>query len=267
MSSNTLNLISAENLVTGYKTGKNARTVTSSFTSSFGAGIIISIIGPNGCGKTTLIKTLSGMIRPLSGNILFGEERRDIARMGAKELAGKRSVVLSKPPDTAMLSVFDIVSFGRAPHTGWEGHLSETDMGSINDSLTLTGTIGLSERLFRRLSDGEKQKVMIARALAQDTPVIFFDEPSAFLDLPSRLELSECLCSIRKEKGKLLAITTHDLDFALKHSDQLLLIDSGGAIHQGTPEQLAGSGMIGKVFGRGKLYFNPQKREFEKTDS
>ncbi|MDX9801950.1 MAG: ABC transporter ATP-binding protein [Spirochaetia bacterium] len=258
-------ILEISNLATGYKTGKTLRQVTRLFSTSISKGKIISLIGPNGCGKTTLLKTISGMIKPLSGTVFYsgGGITDDISKMSSAELASRRALVLTKPPEPGMMSVSEIVSLGRAPHTNWKGKLSEKDKEAIHNSLAITGSSPLSERIFRTLSDGEKQKVMLSRALAQDTPLIFLDEPAAFLDLPSRMELAGLLAGIRDKGEKTLLITTHDIDFALKYSDIMWIIDSKGAVYDGLPDNLALDGTIGRVFSRGEIIFNIEKRQFE----
>jgi len=265
MKGNKSPLLELKNLATGYRSGRISKEVTKSFTTSVSEGNIICLIGPNGSGKTTLLKTISGMIKPLSGTVLYagGEKSGDISKMSAGELAYRRAVVLTKTPEPGMMSVSEIVSLGRAPHTDWKGKLSAVDREAVKNSLEITVSAPLSNRIFRTLSDGEKQKVMISRALAQDTPLIFFDEPAAFLDLPSRMELSWLLTGIRDKGGKTLVITTHDIDFALKYSDLIWIIDSEGRVYNGLPDNLAAGGIIGRVFSRGDITFNIEKKQFE----
>ncbi|MCL2706140.1 MAG: ABC transporter ATP-binding protein [Spirochaetaceae bacterium] len=244
-------ILEANNIVTGYKNSKSTNKVTNDFSFSINKNSITVIIGPNGSGKTTLLKTISGIIKPLSGDIFYllntctGRPMHDPCsltgalnsdKMDAVAFAKARSVVLSKSPETGMLTVFEIISLGRFPYTGWKGNFSEQDHYEAEKALREIGIESLSKRIFKTLSDGEKQKVMIARALAQNTPLIFFDEPAAFLDLPSKVELSKLIADI--SKNKTVIITTHDIDFALNYSDELWIIDRDGTIHAGTPEKL-----------------------------
>ncbi|MCL2294384.1 MAG: ABC transporter ATP-binding protein [Spirochaetes bacterium] len=228
-------ILEAKNIITGYKDKK----VTKGFSFSINSNSITVIIGPNGSGKTTLLKTISGIIKPVSGNIfyLFNNDILDSDKMNSVTLAKVRAVVLSKPPETGNLTVFEIISLGRFPYTGWRGKFLQQDYVETEKALAEIGIGDLSNRIFRTLSDGEKQKVMIARALAQNTPLIFFDEPAAFLDLPSKIELSKLIANL--SKNKTVIITTHDIDFALNYCNELWIIDTDGNIHTGTPEQLS----------------------------
>jgi iron complex transport system ATP-binding protein len=228
-------VLEAKNIITGYKNKK----VTNDFSFSININSITIIIGPNGSGKTTLLKTLSGVIKPISGNIfyLLNNNILNSENMDAVALAKARSVVLSKPPETEMLTVFEIISLGRFPYTGWKGKFSQQDYSESEKALAEIGIANLSNRIFKTLSDGEKQKVMIARALAQNTPLIFLDEPAAFLDLPSKIELLKLIANI--SKNKTVIITTHDIDFALNYSNELWIIDRNGTIYTGAPEKLS----------------------------
>ncbi|MCL2792518.1 MAG: ABC transporter ATP-binding protein [Spirochaetaceae bacterium] len=232
---NNEKILEAKNLTTGYKTKK----ITNDFSFSINTNSITVIIGPNGSGKTTLLKTISGIIKPISGDIFYLLNNTNIEDMDAITFAKARSVVLSKPPETGMLTVFEVISLGRFPYTGWKGKFSDQDYFETERALEEIGITALSNRIFRTLSDGEKQKVMIARALAQNTPLIFFDEPSAFLDLPSKIELSKLIADI--SKNKTIISTTHDIDFALNYANELWVIDRDGTTHTGAPEKLYGT--------------------------
>ena len=239
-------ILEGKNIATGYKNNKTVKKVTSDFSFSINVNSITVIIGANGSGKTTLLKTLSGIIKPVSGNIFYSinNDILDSKNMDAVTFAKARAVVLSKSPETGMLTVFEIIAMGRFPYTGWKGNFSEQDHFETEKALAKTGISDFSNRIFKTLSDGEKQKVMIARALAQNTPVIFFDEPSAFLDLPSKVELSKLIAGI--SKNKTIIITTHDIDFAFNYASELWIIDRDGNIHTGEPKEL--HGVIEDVF-------------------
>ena len=235
---NNAKILEGKNILTGYKESRTIKKVTNDFSFSINANSITVIIGPNGSGKTTLLKTISGIIRPVSGNVfyLLHNDILNSENMDSVTFAKARSVVLSKPPDTGMLTVFEVISMGRFPYTGWKGKFSEQDHFETEKALAKIGISDFSDRIFKTLSDGEKQKVMIARALAQNTPVIFFDEPSAFLDLPSKIELSKLIADI--SKNKTIIITTHDIDFALNYAAELWIIDRDGNIRTGEPKEL-----------------------------
>ena len=262
------NSVSLKNLTTGYfgdkafaLPGVSEKAVTKSFSSSIAHGELVYIIGPNGCGKTTLLKTISGLIPPLSGNIYINGQ--SIKEMSRDLAARKISVVLTKNPDPGMFTAFDVVSMGRTPYTDWKHTLKPDDMEIINQSMALTGADLFKETVFSRLSDGEKQKVIIARALAQDTDIMCLDEPASFLDLPSKAELSGLLLKIKRRKGKTLFVTSHDLDSALKFADTLWTIDRNGEISAGVPEDLALDRTVGSVFSSKEIFFNISTGEFE----
>jgi iron complex transport system ATP-binding protein len=192
---------------------------------------MILIIGPNGCGKSTMLKTLAGLIKPLAGNIIYKNKDRfiDISKTDAKTLAQLRAIVLTKPPDTGILTALEVVLLGRLVYSNWNGNPTHNDYIKAEKALKETASAHLAERVFNTLSDGEKQKIMVARALAQDTPIIFLDEPSSFLDIPSRIELFGYLKKISKNKTVIIA--THDLELAFKSNEEIWIIDYDGTVY------------------------------------
>ena len=225
-----------ENLTIGYASRKNRKVVATNMTATLHSGCMTCLIGPNGVGKSTLLRTLSAFQPPLSGRALIHE--RDIATLAEKELARLIGVVLTFRPDVRNMTVEEMVSLGRSPYTGFWGTLSSEDHEKVREAISLVGISSLSHRMIQTLSDGERQKVMIAKALAQETPVIFLDEPTAFLDYPSKVEILNLLHRLSCEMGKTVFLSTHDLDLALRVADRVWLMTKGGTVKTGAPQNL-----------------------------
>ena len=210
-------------------------------------GDIIALVGPNGAGKSTLFKTFSTHIKPVNGTIeLIG---KDLLSYSPKERAKLLGIVLTERPDDMFLKVFDVVAAGRYPYTGMFGKLTEKDDNEIKVSLELVGVNHLINRIFNTLSDGEKQKVMIAKAIAQNTPIIMLDEPTAFLDYPSKIELFSLLKTLAKEQHKAILFSSHDLELLLRYTDNLWLIAKNKPFIAGQSSELLKNGIIKEYFG------------------
>jgi iron complex transport system ATP-binding protein len=211
-------------------------------------------MGPNGSGKSTLIKTLVGMQPPLSGEVvLFGAP---LSQLSTKYIAGKISTVLTDRITIGNLDVFTLVSFGRSPYTGWLGRLRIEDEKKVEWAIKVTDLQPLARRDISTLSDGELQKVMIARALAQDTDLILLDEPTVHLDLPSRVEIMRLLRRLARETGKGILLSSHELDLALKACDEAWLINNKRQLISGVPEDLVLNGTFEAVFQRDTVDFD-----------
>lgn len=205
------------NLSIGYAT----RIVASGINMELEAGKLLCLIGENGVGKSTLLRTLAGFQKPISGELLIdGVQLQDIPK---RELAKKIAVVLTDKLDVLNTTVYELVAMGRMPYTGFFGRLSEADKAIVEDSLKITGVE--PSRKVSNLSDGERQKVMIARALAQQTPYIFLDEPTAFLDYPSKVRTMEMLKKLAHDYNKTILLSTHDLEIALDIADRLVMME------------------------------------------
>lgn len=223
-------------------------------------GELICLLGPNGSGKSTLIRTLAGMHAPLEGSIhLFGEPLR---QMSAKMVARRLSTVLTDRITVGNLSVYQLISFGRSPHTGWFGTLEETDKQKVEWAIAATELQNFADRDISRLSDGELQKVMIARALAQDTAVILLDEPTAHLDLPNRVEIIRLLRKLARKTNKAILLSTHELDLALKAGDRLWLMNRQQDLLEGVPEDLVLNGIFEQVFQKDSFDFDRETGSF-----
>ena len=226
--------------------GYDDKTVVSNINVTLNEGDIIALVGPNGAGKSTLFKTFSTHIKPVGGKIeLFG---KDLISYSPKERAKLLGIVLTERPDDMFLKVFDVVAAGRYPYTGMFGKLSEKDENEIKASLELVGINHLIDRVFNTLSDGEKQKVMIAKAIAQNTPVIMLDEPTAFLDYPSKIELFSLLKKLAKEQRKAILFSSHDLELLLRYTDNLWIIAKNKPFAAGRSSELLKNGTIQKYF-------------------
>lgn len=200
-------------------------------------GDYVALVGANGSGKTTLFKTLTGNLKPLQGQILLCG--KPLESYTANEKAKLYSLVLTEKPDDLFLKVYDIVSAGRYPHSGLMAQIPKEDETMIQEKLQLVGINHLIDRDFVSLSDGEKQKVMIAKALVQDTPIIYMDEPTAFLDYPSKVELMKLIAKIAKEERKTILYSSHDLELLLKHSHRMWVVAKGKPMLSGSPNDLA----------------------------
>ena len=222
------------------------KAVVSDINVSLNEGDIIALIGPNGAGKSTLFKTFSMHIKPVDGKIeLFG---RDINLYSNNERAKLLGIVLTERPDDMFLKVYDVVAAGRYPYTGMFGKLSKNDEKEIKASLELVGVNNLIDRVFNTLSDGEKQKVMIAKSIAQNTPIIMLDEPTAFLDYPSKIELFSLLKKLAKEQKKAILFSSHDLELLLRYTDNIWIIAKDLPFASGQSSELLKNGIIQKYF-------------------
>lgn len=215
--------ITLSHLSVGYKVG---HAVVSDINLTLQSGKLASLIGANGVGKSTLLKTLTGFLPKLEGSLLL--DGKDISEFSQRALAQQISIVLTQKPDVQNLTVEEIVGLGRSPYTGFFGKLHANDQQIVDESITAVGIEKLKNRMIQTLSDGERQKVMIAKALAQQTPVIFLDEPTAFLDFSSKVETFQLLQRMAHEMGKLVLLSTHDLELAVRFSDTLLQVNGDG---------------------------------------
>ena len=189
------------------------------------SGQLACLIGENGIGKSTLLKTLTGFLPKLKGSLLLGN--RDIESFSQRELARQVSIVLTQKPDVQNLTIEEIIGLGRSPYTGFFGRLRAEDRKVVDDAIATMGIEKLRGRMIQTLSDGERQKVMIAKALAQETSIILLDEPTAFLDFPSKAETFQSLLRMAHERDKLILLSTHDLELAVRFADSLLEVKRG----------------------------------------
>ncbi|MFI3267202.1 MAG: ABC transporter ATP-binding protein [Rikenellaceae bacterium] len=239
----------AKNLNLGYKiTSKSSKIVLKDVNFEMKRGELIALIGANGAGKSTLIKTLCGFIAPISGDLLF--ENDVLSSFSKKELAKKIGVVLTERNSEGGFTAFELVSLGRYPYTGFFGTLSSEDEKIIENALSLVGISHLKNRYISELSDGERQKVIIAKSIAQQCPIIILDEPTAFLDLKSKVEITSLLRDLAKKEGKCIIMSSHDLELSLQLSDKLFLISKNAPVVYGATETLVLEGRLNDIFGK-----------------
>ena len=252
-------------LSTGYMGSRGERVVSERIDLGIAPGEVVMLMGPNGSGKSTLMHTMAGLLSPLSGEVLISGKSLSTLRM--KEVAQLLSLVLTERVDTGNMTVWEVVALGRYPYTNFFGGLRAEDEAIIRRSLEACRLGDMAQRIFTELSDGERQRVMIARALTQDTPLILLDEPTAHLDLPSRLEVVLMLRRLARELQKSVLISTHELELALSWADTLWLMDRSGRIVSGAPEELVLGGDIERVFGSTELSYDMERGEFSVQQS
>lgn len=256
----TYTLLKADNLTVGYRNGTHEKMVLSRLELSLGRGELVSLLGANGTGKSTLLRTLAGRQRPLAGKVSI--EGRDIEKCPSDMLSRLVSIVHTDRTMAGGLTVEELVSLGRHPHTGFFGRLSASDREIVGHSLREVGIGDMGNRFVATLSDGERQKAMIARALAQDTPVIILDEPTAFLDVASRIEAMQLLARLAHDNGKGILLSSHDVSQSLLLSDRLWLLRSDGTMTQGATDELVTDGALDTLFAGRDVRFDPVMRDF-----
>lgn len=252
-------LLRTKNLAIGYDV---TQSILESLNLSLYKGELVCLLGENGVGKSTLLKTLSKTIALLSGDIFVG--KKSISALSQHALAKKMSLVLTGSMQTGMMDVIELVVLGRYPHTGWGGKLTKHDIEIVNSAMSLTGIQHLSSKKVTELSDGQLQKVMITRAVAQDSDLMILDEPTAFLDVNNRVEIMYMLKKLAEETNKTILISTHDLDLAFQVSDKLWLATKAG-ITTGCPEDLILNGKIERTFCSENFHFEKATGKFKKT--
>lgn len=236
--------------------GYGERVLMADANVGFGWGELTALVGRNGTGKSTLLRTIAALARPQRGRITIGG--KDSSELSMKEVASRIAFVSTEDVRVQNLHVWDVVSLGRAPYTNWVGRLTEEDKTKVRESLRLVGMESFAEASMDSLSDGERQRVMIARALAQDTPIILLDEPTAFLDLPNKYEICLLLKKLAHKEGKCILFSTHDLSIAIELCDTIAVIE-GGQFHYGTAEMLIEEGVMQRIFNSAQIEFDRER--------
>ncbi len=246
--------------ITALTTGHRGKTVSQHLSAKLTPATLTCLMGGNGTGKSTLLHTLCGLIPATGGSIsIHGKE---LAEYGSKALAREIAIVLTHHPENLVLTAREVVAMGRQPHTGLSGRLSEADEEIISHSLLLAGAQAIEERLFSTLSDGERQRIMIAKALAQQTPIILLDEPTAFLDFSGKISILSLLRQLAHDSGKTILLSTHDLEPAFRLADKLWLLRNDGIV-SGTPRELADRGTLAEFFNTPVATIDPANLRFE----
>ncbi len=243
-------------LSVGYRDGRRTvRTVLSGIDVQERGGQLVCLMGRNGSGKSTLLRTLAALQPPLAGTASIAGH--DTALLTPRERSRLVAVVLTRQPDVADMTAREMVATGRTPYTGFWGSLSADDERAVDEALRMTGTAPLAHRRFARLSDGERQKVMVARALAQQTPVILLDEPASYLDFTAKVDLMRLLLGLAREAGKTIVASTHDFGTAVQLADRLW-ITGGGTLATGTPRSMAADGTLARFVESDGVAFDPE---------
>ncbi|MCG8388508.1 MAG: ABC transporter ATP-binding protein [Cytophagales bacterium] len=239
-------LLHTHELAVGYRSGKETHIIMEGLNCEVMTSRLICFMGPNGVGKSTLLRTLSGAQAPLAGDIFL--KGKKIKELSKTSLASYISVVLTDPIHVGNITVRELISFGRYPYMGWNINFSSQDADAIDRAIDETHLTGIENRKIAELSDGQRQKVLIARALCQDTPLIILDEPTAHLDLNNRVEIINLLKQLTRKTKKAILMATHELDLALQTADELWLAGYDTGLEIGFPEDLVLSGKIDTVF-------------------
>ena len=246
--------VQARDLTIGYFHGKQKKVVQNGINLTLYSGEVTCLLGLNGAGKSTLIRTLCGFQPPLGGDVLLRE--KPLSQYSQGEFAREVGVVLTERTNAGGITVHELVGLGRHPFTGFFGTLKEKDNTIIEESLKAVGMLHKSSNYVSELSDGERQKVMIAKVLAQECPIIVLDEPTAFLDVTSRIETMVLLRKLAKEQRKAIILSTHDIDSAISMADCLWLLSKEQQVKCGSPEDLIMDGTIGKFFSKENIAFD-----------
>jgi iron complex transport system ATP-binding protein len=253
------NILTTENLSIGYSSKKETVTIAENLNLNLQAGKLIALIGANGIGKSTLIRTITGIQKPLQGTVLLNDKK--ITSYEPLALAQNLSMVLTEKLPPSNLTVFELVALGRQPYTNWIGTLSDADVQIIQDAIELTQISHLAQKKHYEISDGQLQKVLISRALAQDTPLIILDEPTTHLDLLHKVSLLKLLKKLTHETGKCILFSTHDIDMAIQLCDEMIIM-TPEAVVQDDPCNLITKGIFDSIFKDENLFFDKEKGKF-----
>ena len=248
-------IISTGHLAVGYRNGKQQVTLLKDLNLSLYRGELVALLGQNGAGKSTLLRALTCDEPPLGGTIEING--KNLLEMSQKERSRLIGLVSTERIQAGALTVTELVGLGRHPHTGFLGRLDEDDNKIVHQAMVDAGIIGKADEYMASLSDGERQKAMIARALAQETPVIILDEPTAFLDVASRIETMRLLRNLAHERGKAVLLSSHDISQSLMLADKLWLITTDRQVLTGSTRQLVADGAMDRLFENRDIHFNP----------
>ncbi len=241
------------NATIGYKSGNKTTIIASDLNGSFEKGKLVSLIGRNGCGKSTLLRTIAGFQPLLEGRVV--QEGKDISDYSIQERSRLISIVTTHFESVPNMTVFDLVAMGRSPYTGFWGKLSQEDKQKIEESIRIVGMENYRERTVDTLSDGERQKILIAKAIAQETSAIILDEPTSFLDYPSKVKTMQILKTLAHDCNKTIIVSTHDLEQALQFSDKIWLLNDDKQLIIDSPSEMIEKGILKECFGYENIVF------------
>ena len=253
-------LLELTDVSTGYTDKHGKKVISSHLSASLREGRLTCLLGPNGAGKSTLLRTMAAFQPLLDGHISL--KGKSLSAYSIQERARLISIVLTERPKNLNMTVEEVVSLGRSPFTGFWGRFRESDKRVVDECLSLIGIEGFRHRKISSLSDGERQKAMIAKSMAQETPIVFLDEPTAFLDYPSKVKTMLLLHQLTRSLGKTVFLSTHDMEHALWIADEIWLLDRERGLTTGTPEQLSENGKIGEFFNCEAMTYIPAARRF-----
>jgi len=263
MGEQTTNIIlKANQLSIGYKTKKVESIIASNINFELHKRQLIGLVGANGIGKSTLLRTLIKVQPALSGAITLNGN--DLKSTGTLDLAKQLSIVLTEPLSSKNLSVYELVALGRHPYTNWIGNLTENDVSIINNALKLVNIIGLKDKKCFELSDGQLQKVMIARALAQDTDIIVLDEPTTHLDMYHKAYILKLLQKLTKDTGKTILFSSHEIDLAIQLCDTMIVMRNNDVVCD-QPRHLISKGIFESLFPKDLISFDNNSGSFRVT--
>ena len=247
-------ILTTENLAVGYRNGKHQVTLLKGLNLSLEKGRLVALLGQNGAGKSTLLRAITADERPLDGTISVNG--KNLLEMSQKDRSRLIGLVSTERIQAGALTVTELVGLGRQPHTGFLGRLDAEDHEIVRQAMTDAGIIDKANEYMASLSDGERQKAMIARALAQQTPIIILDEPTAFLDVASRIETMRLLQNLAHDRGKAVLLSSHDISQSLMLADELWLITTDRQVLTGTTRQLVTDGAMDRLFANRDIHFN-----------
>lgn len=256
-------IIYTKSLSAGYRKRKSVTTVLRNVDLELHEGELVSLLGANGAGKSTLIRTICGLQPALAGRVMVGD--KDVERLTPRQLSKTIALVTTERTFAGGLTVSELVGLGRHPHTGFLGRLDEHDRQIVATAIEKVGISHKSESYVAELSDGERQKVMIAKALAQEAPVIILDEPTAFLDVASRVEVLQLLHDLARNERRTILISSHDIQQSMALSDRLWIVSDSGEIVSGITEDLILADKISLLFSNRNVAFDPATGDFLTT--
>jgi len=257
--SNKHSILKTENLSVGYTNKKKKTVIASNLNIELQKGKFVCILGKNGIGKSTLLRTLSKVQPILSGGVMIHD--KNLNSYSETELSKTMSLVLTEKLPESNLTVFELIALGRQPYTNWVGALTKIDIDKIHKAMSLTRIEHLSQKKYYELSDGQLQRVLISRALAQETELIILDEPTAHLDVLHKMKSFKLLKELTSELNKTIIISTHEIHLALQTADELWLITDDEFI-TGTPKKLIENKSIEKLFSSKTVHFDFNQQQF-----